>query len=64
VVVADFKQELLDGIKVLLDLNVGLPLEPAGYTPEEFAKMQMEGNPFILEVLEKGEVLYERPQGR
>jgi len=30
VAVADFKQELLDRIKVLVDLNVGLPLEPVG----------------------------------
>jgi hypothetical protein len=63
VVVADFEQGFLDMIKVLLDLNVGLPLEPVGYTPEEFTRMQMEGNPFILELLEKGRILYERAQG-
>jgi hypothetical protein len=39
VVVTDFKRELLDRIKVLLALNVGLPLESVGYTPEEFGKM-------------------------
>lgn len=59
-VIADFKEPLLDRIKLLLDLNdgVGLPLEPVGYTPEEFQRMRAEGNPFIREVLEHGEVLH------
>ncbi len=59
-VVADFKEPFLDRIKVLLDLNddIGLPLEPIGYTSEEFRKMQEGGNLFIQEVLETGEVLY------
>ncbi|MBI4288026.1 MAG: nucleotidyltransferase domain-containing protein [Chloroflexi bacterium] len=59
-VVADFKEDFLDRIKVLMDLNdLGLPLEPVGYTPAEFGTMQESGNSFIGEVVEKGRVLYE-----
>lgn len=60
IVVADFEEPFLDRIKVLLDLNdgIGLPLEPIGYTPEEFQKMKEEGNLFIREVLETGKILY------
>jgi predicted nucleotidyltransferase len=58
-VIADFKEGFLDRIKLLLDLNdeLKLPLEPVGYTPEEFQKMQEEGNRFIQEVLNGGRVL-------
>jgi len=41
-----------------LNNGIGLPFEPIGYTPEEFQKMRKEGNRFIQEVLETGEVLY------
>ncbi len=34
-------------------------LEPLGYTPQEFDKMVAQANPFILEVLEKGKVIYD-----
>lgn len=53
IVIADFKEPFLERIKTLLDLNdgIGLPLEPIGYTPEEFQKMRKHGNPFIEEVL-------------
>ncbi|MCX8193707.1 MAG: nucleotidyltransferase domain-containing protein [Nitrososphaeria archaeon] len=59
-VVADFKQPFLDRIKLLLELNEEsrLPLEPVGYTLEEFQEMLRRGNKFIIEVLEKGETLY------
>ncbi|MGQ9617302.1 MAG: nucleotidyltransferase domain-containing protein [Spirochaetota bacterium] len=48
-VIANFKEPFLDRIKTLLDLNdrKGLPLEPVGYTPAEFKKMQMGKNRFI-----------------
>jgi hypothetical protein len=36
----------------------GIPVEPIGYTLEEFEEMKCRGNPFILEVLEKGKILY------
>lgn len=60
VVIANFKEPFLDRIKLLLDLNDGisLPLEPIGYTLEEFQRMQAEGNRFIQEILGTGKVLY------
>ena len=60
VVVADFKESFLDRIKTLLDLNDehGLPLEPVGYTPEEFRSMRERGNAFIEEVVRTGKVLH------
>jgi predicted nucleotidyltransferase len=58
-VVADFKEGFLDRIGTLMRLNsFGIPVEPVGYTLEEFEEMKRRGNPFILEVLEKGKVLY------
>ena len=61
IVIGDWKQDFLDRIKVLLDLNrFGLPLEPVGYTEEELEKMLAEGNRFITEVLTTGKVIYRR----
>jgi len=59
-VVADFKEGFLDRIRTLMDLNrFRIPIEPVGYTPEEFEDMKRKGNLFVTEVLEKGKVLYE-----
>ncbi len=50
---------LLYRIRVLMDLNrFGIPIGPVGYTPSEFEEMRRRGNAFILEVLEKGKILY------
>jgi len=59
-VIANFKESFLDRIKLLLDLNerFKLPLEPIGYTPQEVQKMRKEGSRFLLEVEEKGKILY------
>jgi len=58
-VVADFKEDFLDRIGTLMNLNTfKIPIEPVGYTPEEFNRMKNRKNPFIIEVLEKGKVLY------
>jgi len=58
-VVADFKEDFLDRIGTLMNLNTfKIPIEPVGYTPEEFNQMKNRKNPFILEVLEKGKILY------
>ena len=64
IAVADFKENFLERIKRLLDINinVGLPLEPIGYTPEEFEEMVRRGNPFLLKVLEEGKILYYSPR--
>ena len=60
VVIAEFAEPFLDRIKLLLDLNdgIGLPLEPIGYTPDEFNKMRKEGNSFIEEIVKSGRILY------
>ena len=58
-VVADFKEDFLDRIGTLMDLNTfKIPIEPVGYTPKEFSQMKNRKNPFIIEVLEKGKILY------
>lgn len=61
-VIANFKEPFLDRIKTLLDLNdgIGLPVEPVGYTPDEFKKMQMGKNRFIEEVIATGKLIYGR----
>jgi predicted nucleotidyltransferase len=59
-VIADFKEGLLDRIKLLMELNAfKIPIEPVGYTPEEFEHMKAEGNRFIMEVIGKGRILYQ-----
>ena len=61
IIIAKWKEEFLDRIKLLMDLNkFKIPLEPIGYTEEEFKKLIEEGNPFILQVLKEGKVIYER----
>ncbi|GBC84565.1 hypothetical protein HRbin11_00996 [bacterium HR11] len=59
-VIADFREPFLDRIRRLLDLNEGLslPLEPVGYTPEEFRTMWRVGNRFVREVAAHGRVLH------
>lgn len=60
-VIADFKEVFLDRIKTLMKLNTfGIPIEPIGYTLEEFENMRVGGNRFVMEVMEKGRVLYKR----
>lgn len=60
VVVTGFKEGFLERVKLSLDLNgeIMLPLEPVGYTSEEFQRMKEKGNPFIREVLASGKLLY------
>jgi len=58
-VVADFKEPFLDRIRTLMDINTfKIPIEPVGYTLEEFTQMKDRKNPFIIEVLEKGKIMY------
>jgi len=60
-VVADFGEGFLDRIKRLMDLNMfKIPVEPIGYTLEEFREMMRRKNPFIMEVMEKGRVMHKR----
>lgn len=61
IVIGDWQQDFLDRIKVLLDMNeFGLPLEPIGYTEQEFEQIADEGNRFISEVITTGKVVYSR----
>jgi predicted nucleotidyltransferase len=60
-VIADFQVGFLDRIKLLLDLNrFGLPIEPIGYTSEEFQSLKQARTPFIARVLDTGKMLYQR----
>ena len=46
--------------KVLDLVPPNIELEPLVYTPEEFEKMKENENPFILNVLEEGIILYKK----
>jgi predicted nucleotidyltransferase len=60
-VIADFQVGFLDRIRLLLNLNhFGLPIEPIGYTGEELQSMKQARNPFIVQVLDTGKMLYQR----
>ncbi len=59
-VVANFKEDFLERIKLLMDLNkFNIPIEPIGYTKEEFEEMK-KNNLFIEEVIKKGKILYKK----
>lgn len=60
-VVAEFQEGFLDRITKLMDMNrFGIPIEPIGYTLEEFEEMKRRNNAFISEVMERGKVMYNR----
>jgi hypothetical protein len=43
-----------------MELNTfKIPIEPIGYTPEEFKHMKAKGNRFIMEVIKKEKILYQ-----
>jgi predicted nucleotidyltransferase len=61
IVVNDWEENFLDRIGILLELNnLGLPLEPIGYTKDEIEMMIKDENPFITQVLIEGITMYER----
>lgn len=63
-VVAAFNQPFLDRIKVLLSMNQeSMPVEPVGYTAEEFLEMVGRRNPFVTEVIATGKILYRTDEG-
>lgn len=60
-VIADFQLSFLDRIKLLLELNrFDLPIEPIGYTAEEFDRMRQAGNSFISRAVEEGKIMYRK----
>lgn len=64
VVVARWKEGFLERIKTLLELNrFGIPLEPIGYTEDELQSMIADENPFVMEILREGKVIYEKAGG-
>ncbi|MCM8779349.1 MAG: nucleotidyltransferase domain-containing protein [Candidatus Omnitrophica bacterium] len=60
VVIADFKEGFLERIKLLMDINdhYKLPLEPIGYTPQEFREMKERKNSFIENLSREGKILF------
>ncbi|MEM3134059.1 MAG: nucleotidyltransferase domain-containing protein, partial [Candidatus Caldarchaeum sp.] len=63
-VVAPFQEPFLDRIKLMLTLNQeSIPLEPVGYTAEEFEEMVFRRSPFIQMVVEAGRILYKTERG-
>jgi hypothetical protein len=61
IVICDCKENFLDRIKALLESNdLHLPVEPIGYTQDEFKQMAEEENPFIAEILQKGIPIYQK----
>lgn len=46
---------------LIFELGIGIPVEPHIYTPEELRDRFSLGDPFVLEILQKGKVLYDRP---
>jgi hypothetical protein len=60
-VVANFRESFLDRIKSLMEINTfGIPVEPIGYTLEEFRRMTERRNQFVTEIMENGRILYKR----
>jgi predicted nucleotidyltransferase len=49
--------------RLLRDIIRVIPVSPLVYTPTEVKERLDERDPFLIEILEKGEVLYERKSG-
>ena len=61
IVIADnLPPKFTDRIEFLLSFSAGGPIEPRGYTPEEFLKMIEEAYGAILDAIAYGIVLYDR----
>lgn len=60
-VVKETSKPKIDRIKkILLSVDYNVPFEPLVYTPSELRKRKLLGDSFILEVLNKGKVIYEK----
>lgn len=46
--------------KLIFELSQGMSVEPHIYTPKELRERLSLGDPFVIEILQKGEVLYDR----
>lgn len=59
IVIADFREPLLDRVGKLLEMNkTGARIEPLGYTLAEFNNMLMKLNPLALEAVKNGIPLF------
>lgn len=62
IIIADSRRPFLERGKDYMDLWKVSPIKAMDvliYTPEEFTKMQTEGNPFIAAALSEGITIYE-----
>lgn len=53
-------QRFVEVSKLLFKISNDVSVEPLVFTPEELRERITIGDPFILEILQKGEVLYDR----
>jgi len=54
------RERFVEVSKLLFKISSDVPVEPHVFTPEELRERITIGDPFILEILQKGEVLYDR----
>jgi predicted nucleotidyltransferase len=45
--------------RIIQDQNRMTPIQPLVITPQELKEQLQKGNPFLIEILQKGEVLYD-----
>jgi predicted nucleotidyltransferase len=48
--------------RIVKDRNRKTPIQPLVITPQELASQLEKGDPFLTEIVEKGEVLYDAPR--
>jgi len=62
-IVKDTDERLIDRMvrarEIAFDWNRDVPFEPIVYTPQEVERALKAGDPFLREIFEKGEVLYD-----
>lgn len=54
------RERFVEVSKLLFKISNELSVEPLVFTPEELRERIVIGDPFILEIMQKGEVLYDR----
>ena len=48
--------------RIVQDKRRKTPIQPLVITPQELASQLQKGDPFLIEIMEKGEVLYDAPR--
>ncbi len=54
------RERFVEVSKLLFKISNELSVEPLVFTPEELRERIVIGDPFILEIMQKGDVLYDR----